>query len=173
MRPSNVWYKALLLVAVAGIAAASRVGAATASVVSSRVAIAVAPRGGGATSHIALSSATVVSGASAHGNLVVVNDTGRPIHWACAYLEVQLTNPRWPLEVHPTPCSLHGKTLRVGTTRLGFTLWASRGVCAPSCTSRPLPPGTYQTQILSGPPVAHPAAITVRVVARSRSATSG
>ena len=160
MKTSSVGFRALLLIAVcAGAAGASRVGAAT--VVPSRSTTAAQRHG--VSSRIDLPSGTLVSGASERGTLVIANHTGHPVHWDCAYLEVQLTNARWPLERHPTPCG-PTRTLPVGTTRLHFTLRASRAVCERSCTA--LPPGTYRTQLLAAPPFVHPPAVKVHVVAR-------
>jgi hypothetical protein len=167
MKPSSVWFKALLLVAVfAGLASASQVGAATTIVASSRTETSPGHHGGGVSSHIVLPSHTLVSGANERGTLVIGNHTGRPIRWNCAYLEVQLTNAHRPLEMHPTPCG-PARTLHVGTTRLRFTLWASQNVCEGSCKA--LPPGTYHTRVFPGvPAVVHPAAIAVRVVAKAK-----
>ena len=119
---------------------------------------------GVASSHVVLPSDTLVSGATERGALVIVNGTGRPIHWDCPYLEVQLTNAHWPLEVHPTPCPQPAQTLPVGTTRLPFSLRAGQTVCEGSCKS--FPPGTYHTQVFAGPNVPNPPAITVHVVTR-------
>jgi hypothetical protein len=166
MNTPKVWFKALLLVAVlAAIAPACQMGAETATVGSARTQKSAGHQGGGVSSHIVVRSDTLVSGRSEPGTLVIANHTGRPIHWSCAYLEVQLTNAHHPLELHPTPCSPRGKTFRVGTTRLAFTLWARHNVCEGSCQA--LPPATYHTQLLPGlPAVVHPRAITVQVVAK-------
>jgi hypothetical protein len=172
MKTSSVWFKALLLVAVfAGVASASRVGAATAIVATARTKQSAVHQGGGVSSHIVLPSHSLVSGRSEHGTLVIGNSTGRAIRWNCAYLEVQLTNAHRPLEMHPTPCG-PARTLHVGTTRLAFTLWASQNVCEASCKA--LPPGTYHTQVFPGvPAVVHPAAIAVHVAKRPGRRSSG
>ena len=162
MKTAGIGFKVLLCVALcAGVAFVSDAGAATLAP-SARTAKSAGHRGG-VSSHIVLRSHKLVSGSTEHGTLVIGNSTGRPIRWSCGYLEVQLTNAHWPLEIHPTPCSPHGKILRVGTTRLPFTLRASQVVCQGSC--KPLPPGTYHTQVLAGPAVAHPGPRTVHVVA--------
>ncbi len=105
-------------------------------------------------SHIVLTSPTLASGESERGTLVIVNRTAHPIHWACGYLQVQLVNATHKLEVHPTPCSLEGKTFPVGTTRLPFTVRAGQVVCEGSCAA--FPPGEYHTQLFSGPNDVHP-----------------
>ena len=162
MKTSSVGFKALLLIAVcAGSACASRVGAAPTN--GAPRLKTTSARHHGVSSRIGLASRALVSGASEHGTLVIANHTGHPVRWDCAYLEVQLTNAHWPLERHPTPCG-PTRTLPVGTTRLHFTLRASRAVCERSCTA--LPPGTYGTQLLVAPPFVHPPAVKVHVVAR-------
>jgi hypothetical protein len=166
MRRSSVGFKRVLLVAViAGVVAAGQAGAATATS-SASLAKKSAGHGGGVSSHIVLPAVTLVAGATERGTLVIGNSTGHTIHWDCAYLEVQLTNAHWPLRMHPTPCSSRGETFRVGTTRLRFTLWASYS--APDGTWKPLPPGTYRTQLLAAPNVVHPNPITVHVVAKRK-----
>ena len=87
--------------------------------------------------------------------------------WKCPYFEVQLTNAKWPLELHPTPCG-PARTLHVGTTRLPFTLRASH--TAGDGSWKPLPPGTYLTQLFPAPKAAHPLPITVHVVAKGNHA---
>jgi len=163
MKTSRVWFTAVLLVAIcAGVAAASY-GGATATVVRASVTKSGGRQGTHTSSHIVLLSNLLVSGANERGTLVISNKTGRPIVWKCAYLEVQLTNTQWPLEVHPTPCGPN-RTLQVGTTRFRFTLWASHSA---GTTMKPLPPGKYHTQLLVGLPVAHPAPLAVHVVAKA------
>lgn len=143
MKTSSRWFKVLLVIAaLAGFASASQAGAAT----------------GGVSAHIVLPNNSLVPGGSERGTLVIANQTGRPIRWGCFYLEVQLTNAQWPLYEHPTPCG-RTRTLAVGTTRLRFTLRATHA-------SKPLPPGTYNTQLLAAPKVLHPNPITVHVVAQ-------
>ena len=160
MERASVGFKVVLSVALcAGFAFASHAGAATTGAPARTT---KTSGHHGVSSHIVLHSHKLVSGSSESGTLVIGNNTGRPIRWSCAYLEVQLTNSHWPLEIHPTPCA-RDKTLHVGTTRLHFTLWARQVVCQPSC--KPLPPGTYYTKMLTGPAVAHPGARTVHVVA--------
>jgi hypothetical protein len=153
MNTSNARFRVTLQVVVLlfGIAFASGAGAADHTT-------------GAASSHVVLPLDTLVSGATERGTLVIVNGTGRPIRWDCPYLEVQLTNAHWPLEVHPTPCPQPARTLAVGTTRLPFSLRAGQTVCEGSCKS--FPAGTYHTQEFAGPDVPNPPAITVHVVTR-------
>jgi hypothetical protein len=165
MKSMSVWFRAVLLIAVlAGGAAACAAGAATTTgaPAPSTTSKSAARHGRGVSSHIRVSD-SLVSGAAERGTLVVVNHTARPIHWSCGYFDVQLTNAHFPLEIHPTPCSLRGKTFRVGSTRLPFTLRASQIVCEGAC--RALPPGTYRTQVFAAPPFIHPPAVTVHVTA--------
>jgi hypothetical protein len=109
---------------VAGLATGSRDQAATSLMATQPTAAAA--------SHPVLTSDTLVSGASEHGSLVIVNNTGRAIPWNCPYVEVQLTNARWGLEVHPILCPEPAKTLQLGTTRLAFSLGSAAGLIARS-----------------------------------------
>ena len=168
MARSAAWCLALsLLAAGAGVAAANQAGA-TAAVVRRHGRSAATQPAGQTSSHIVLPSATLASGASERGTFVISNETSHPIIWRCAYLEVQLTNEQHPLYRHPTPCG-PDRTLRIGTTRLRFTLRASRPV---GKTVQPLPPGKYHTQLLNGLPVARPGPRAVQVVATAP-ATAG
>jgi len=139
----------------AGLASGSAVGATTS-----------VKHATGVLSHIELTSTTLVSGATERGTLVIDNNTGKAIRWDCPYLEVQLTNAHFPLEIHPTPCPQPAKTLHVGTTRLPFSLRAGQTVCEGSC--KLFPPGVYHTQVFAAPNVANPPAITVHVVAKPK-----
>jgi hypothetical protein len=124
-----------------------------------------------------LQSDTLVSGANEHGELVIENNTGRPVVVAqscLSMLEVQLTNAQRPLALHPTPLCSSATTLPVGITRLPFTLYASQTVClipngsnANPSFCKPLPAGTYSTQLFPDLNIPNPPAVTVHVVAKN------
>jgi hypothetical protein len=131
----------------------------------------------GESSHIVLQSDTLVSGANEQGVLVIENNTRRPVVVAqsCwSMLEVQLTNAQRPLALHPTPLCSSAATLPVGITRLPFTLHASQTVClipngatANAGFCKPLPAGTYSTQLFPDLNIPNPPAVTVHVVAKN------
>ena len=124
----------------------------------------------GESSHIVLPSDVLVSGASEQGELVIENNTGRPVVWpqGCLGIEVQLTNAQHPLALHPIPICFSARTLPVGITRLPFTLHASETVCqVPSGATanarfcKPLPAGTYSTQLFPDSNIPNPPAVEV------------
>ena len=164
MSTSSVRRKAMLIVVmVAGVTSANPAGGATAIVAPSLITKSAQPHSGRVSSHFVLPAHRLVAGAHERGTLVIANSTGRPLRWNCGYLEVQLTNAQWPLELHPTPCG-PGRTIPVGTTRLRFTLWAAHDRHG---SWKPLPPGTYRTRLFPGLPAAvHPNPITVAVAAK-------
>ncbi len=124
----------------------------------------------GVSSHIVLETDTLVSGASEQGVLVIENDSGQPIPVGCLRIEVQLINPQFPLELHPTP-SCPPALLPVGITRLPLTLHASQVVCqvpngvtgnASYCKA--FPPGTYRTDLYPGVNIPAPPPVAVQIV---------
>jgi hypothetical protein len=124
----------------------------------------------GVSSHIVLLSDVLISGTNEQGVLLIENDSGRSIPAGCTRIEVQLVNSQMPLEVHPTP-ACPPAMLPVGITRLPFTLNASQTVCAvpsgavaTSSDCKPLPAGSYRTQLYQGLNIPDPPAVTVQVV---------
>jgi len=118
----------------------------------------------------------LLSGASEQGELVIENNTGRPVVWSrgCLSIEVQLTNAQYPLALHPIPICFSARTLPVGIAKLPFTLHASETVCQlPSGAAanagfcKPLPAGTYSTQLFPDSDIPNPPAVTVHVVAKN------
>jgi hypothetical protein len=127
----------------------------------------------GVSSHLVLPSDELRSGLNEQGVVVIDNDSGRPVSAGCLRIEVQLVSTEMPLQLHPTPSCPPG-TLSPGITRLPFTLKAYQTVClvpdgaiGDPGDCKPLPPGTYRTQLLPGLNIPDPPAVTVRVVAGS------
>jgi len=128
----------------------------------------------GVSSHIVLHSDTLVSGAEEQGLLIIDNNTEQPVLAGClSIIEVQLTNSELPLVLHPTPFCTSG-TVPVGITRLSFSLHASQTVCqvpngaiANASFCKPLPPGTYSTQLYPGLNIPYPPVVTVHIVAKT------